>query len=66
LIDYTATGNAVFGTAPIGYSVWLFVLPFTVAMLMFEEGRKVIVRRYTGAANAAATRHSVAAAATRS
>ena len=43
-IDYTATGNAVFGTAPIASSVWLFILPLGAAMLLAEEGRKAIVR----------------------
>jgi magnesium-transporting ATPase (P-type) len=28
LIDYTGPGNALFGTAPIGYGAWTFVLPF--------------------------------------
>jgi magnesium-transporting ATPase (P-type) len=43
-IDYTAAGNAVFGTAAIGASVWLFAVPFMVAMLILEETRKAIVR----------------------
>ena len=43
-IDYTATGNAVFGTAPIASSVWLFILPIGAAMLLAEEARKAIVR----------------------
>jgi magnesium-transporting ATPase (P-type) len=44
MIDYTALGNAVFGTAPIGREVWLFVVPFAVAMLVLEELRKRRVR----------------------
>ncbi|MDP2239573.1 MAG: cation-transporting P-type ATPase [Burkholderiales bacterium] len=44
-IVYSAPGNAVFGTAPIAPEVWLFMLPFAVAMLMLEEGRKWCVRR---------------------
>jgi hypothetical protein len=44
LIDYTAPGNALFGTAPIGYGVWLLVLPFALTMLVLEEGRKAIIR----------------------
>jgi sodium/potassium-transporting ATPase subunit alpha len=44
VIDYTAAGNAVFGTAPIGAGVWLLVVPFAVAMLVLEEGRKTRVR----------------------
>jgi calcium-translocating P-type ATPase len=44
MIDYTALGNAVFGTAPIGREVWLFIVPFAVAMLVLEELRKRRVR----------------------
>jgi len=44
LIDYTAFGNLTFGTAPIGREVWLFMLPFGVAMLVLEELRKRRVR----------------------
>ena len=44
LIDYTALGNAVFGTAPIGREVWLFIVPFAVAMIVLEELRKFRVR----------------------
>ncbi len=44
LIVYTVAGNVVFGTAPIDYGVWLFIVPFMAAMLLLEEGRKAIVR----------------------
>jgi magnesium-transporting ATPase (P-type) len=44
LIDYTDFGNALFGTAPIGGDVWVFVLPFALTMLLLEEARKGIVR----------------------
>jgi magnesium-transporting ATPase (P-type) len=44
-IDYTDAGNAMFGTAPIGYEAWLVVLPFASAMLFLEEIRKAVVRR---------------------
>jgi magnesium-transporting ATPase (P-type) len=44
VIDYTAPGHAVFGTAPIGYEVWAFILPFALTMLLLEEARKAIVR----------------------
>jgi sodium/potassium-transporting ATPase subunit alpha len=47
LIDYTRLGNFIFGTAPIGMQVWLFVLPFAVALLVAEELRKVFVRQET-------------------
>jgi sodium/potassium-transporting ATPase subunit alpha len=43
-IDYTSLGNALFGTAPIGSEVWLFVAPFAAAMLVLEELRKLAVR----------------------
>jgi magnesium-transporting ATPase (P-type) len=45
LIVYTAPGHAVFGTAPLGYEAWLFVIPFATAMLLLEEVRKAFVRR---------------------
>ena len=45
LIDYTAAGQSIFGTAAIAYQSWLVVLPFAVAMLAFEEARKAIARR---------------------
>ncbi len=44
LIDYTRWGNLLFVTAPIGNSVWRFLLPFAAAMLIAEELRKWIVR----------------------
>jgi len=43
-IDYTAAGNAVFGTAAIGRGAWLVVLPFAVAMLALDEAQKAFVR----------------------
>jgi magnesium-transporting ATPase (P-type) len=39
-IDYTAFGDVVFGTAPIGYEAWLVALPFAVVMLTLEEAHK--------------------------
>jgi magnesium-transporting ATPase (P-type) len=44
LIDYTAAGQAIFGTAPIGLGAWLIVLPFAIAMLTLEEARKAFMR----------------------
>ena len=44
LIDYTPWGNALFGTAPIPLAVWLFIIPFALAMLALEELRKWLVR----------------------
>jgi hypothetical protein len=40
LIVYTPAGNALFGTAPITWRAWMFVVPFGLAMLVFEEARK--------------------------
>ena len=45
LIDYTAVGNRLFGTAPLELGAWLIVLPFAAAMLVFEEAKKLTVRR---------------------
>ncbi len=45
LIDYTPWGNALFGTAPLGVEVWLFIIPFGFGMLLLEELRKSAVRR---------------------
>jgi magnesium-transporting ATPase (P-type) len=45
LIAYTPWGNALFGTAPLGVEVWLFIIAFMPAMLLAEELRKAVVRR---------------------
>ena len=45
LIDYTAWGNLILGTAPIAGHVWLFMMPFAVGLLVLEEVRKWMVRR---------------------
>lgn len=45
LITYTPLGHAIFSTAPIGATAWLFMLPFAAAMLAAEELRKWLVRR---------------------
>jgi len=42
-IDYTPWGNRIFGTAPIPWNVWLYVLPFALAMLVLENMRKWLV-----------------------
>ncbi|MBI3571091.1 MAG: cation-transporting P-type ATPase [Gammaproteobacteria bacterium] len=48
VIDYTPWGNKLFGTAPITPGVWLYVVPFALAMLLLEEARKVFARRLAG------------------
>jgi len=45
-IVYTPGGNLIFGTAPINADVWLFTLPFVGGMLLLEEIRKWLVRRF--------------------
>jgi sodium/potassium-transporting ATPase subunit alpha len=47
LIDYTPWGNALFGTAPIGGNVWLYIIAFMPGMLLIEELRKRVVREMT-------------------
>ena len=44
LITCTPWGNAMFGTAPPGIEVWLFILPLGIGMLLAEELRKAWVR----------------------
>ena len=55
-IDYTAYGNAVFGTAAIGYEAWLVVLPFAAGMLALDEVQKAFVR-WRERANSRVARH---------
>jgi len=44
-IVYHPFGNNIFGTAPIGFEVWLVLLPFSVFLILAEEIRKTIARR---------------------
>lgn len=36
VIIYTPWGNSLFGTAPIGLDIWLYVIPFGLTMLLLE------------------------------
>jgi sodium/potassium-transporting ATPase subunit alpha len=45
LIDYSHIGNLIYGTTPISWQVWLFVVPFALSMLLLEELRKWWMRR---------------------
>ncbi len=44
LIVYTPWGNTLFGTAPLPAAVWLYVMPFVLAMGLAEEARKWLIR----------------------
>ena len=44
LIDYTRWGNSLVGTASIPLTVWLFIIPFAIAMVFLEEFRKWVCR----------------------
>jgi sodium/potassium-transporting ATPase subunit alpha len=46
LIAYTPWGNRICGTAPIALETWLFILPCAAGMLMLEEARKWVMRRW--------------------
>ncbi len=45
-ILYTPWGQAIFGASPIPGRAWLFIVPFMIGMLVLEEARKWIVRRF--------------------
>ncbi|MDO8933178.1 MAG: cation-transporting P-type ATPase [Rhodocyclaceae bacterium] len=44
-IVYTPPGNRLFGTAPLAPEVWLYMLPFVLALGVFEESRKRLASR---------------------
>jgi sodium/potassium-transporting ATPase subunit alpha len=44
-IVYTPWGNRLFGTAPLGADVWLYMLPFALLLGVAEEARKAWLRR---------------------
>ncbi|MEW6593705.1 MAG: cation-transporting P-type ATPase [Thermodesulfobacteriota bacterium] len=44
LINHTAAGNAIFGTMPFAATVWLLILPCVLAMILLDEGRKLLCR----------------------
>jgi sodium/potassium-transporting ATPase subunit alpha len=45
-IVYHPFGNRIFGTAPLGLDVWLVLLPFSVVLILSEETRKAVMKRY--------------------
>ena len=44
-INYSAWGNALLATAPIGAAVWGFIAPFAIGMFALEELRKWLARK---------------------
>lgn len=44
LIVYTPWGNTLFGTAPLAWAAWVYILPFAPGFLLLEEARKAVVR----------------------
>jgi len=51
-IIYTAAGNWLFGTAPVGANVWLLALAGAALMWVLEEVRKAWLRRMLARASA--------------
>jgi magnesium-transporting ATPase (P-type) len=46
LINYAPWVNVLLGTSPVAGAVWLFIVPFAAGLLVLEEVRKWIVRRW--------------------
>jgi sodium/potassium-transporting ATPase subunit alpha len=44
-IVYHPLGNRIFSTAPLSLEVWLLLIPFAIALLLAEEGRKYLMRK---------------------
>ena len=40
LFAYTSWGNRLLGTAPVSGQVWVFLIPFALALIVLEEFRK--------------------------
>jgi sodium/potassium-transporting ATPase subunit alpha len=45
-IVYSPWGNRIFGTAPLALDVWLYMLPFALALGVAEEARKKVVSAF--------------------
>jgi calcium-translocating P-type ATPase len=45
-IAYTPWGNRLLGSAPLEWRLWVFLVPFAIAMLALEEARKAWLRRW--------------------
>jgi calcium-translocating P-type ATPase len=46
LINYTHLGNSLFGTSPVPISIWIYVIPFAIGMILLEELRKRVTRKF--------------------
>jgi magnesium-transporting ATPase (P-type) len=46
LIIYVPEANRLFGTEPLGVDVWLILLPFSIGVLLAEELRKIVVKKF--------------------
>ncbi len=44
-IIYHPWGNKIFSTAPVPYTVWIILLPFTILLFTAAEARKLITRK---------------------
>jgi sodium/potassium-transporting ATPase subunit alpha len=46
VFNYTWLGNFLLDTAPVGKTIWFLLIAAGVAMLVLEETRKAIIRRF--------------------
>jgi len=47
LIVFTPQGNEIFGTETIPLSIWIYILPTALLLLLLEESRKWVFRRFS-------------------
>jgi sodium/potassium-transporting ATPase subunit alpha len=47
-IIYHPWGNKIFSTAPIPYTIWMILIPFTILLFAAAEVRKLIMRKMKG------------------
>ncbi len=45
-IVYHPWGQRIFGTGPLATQVWLMLVPFAISLLLAEEMRKLVVRKW--------------------
>ena len=56
IINYSPLGSYLFATAPLDWQTWLYILPFSAAMVLLEELRKYWVRNHIGIPHTNTTR----------